>query len=230
MDKKFIKVLIEEGTPICDLAPEKALTILNNEIMTVYVMNGLHRSMQPESFKEEVRACAATMYKEFTTDRLYKSIRDKELSYIFSNGMKGRLGTDKDIVLTCKSLLRWVEGYITHAERKQAMSDYIDDKAPKPAQLPRHELTDEEIKQKVTDAWADYVGYKRSKCLHVEKDGTFETVRTIGDAISMPITCLDYGRIRLDYLVRNGYASETDSLVNVFERAYRNEGRFEKVK
>ena len=224
MDKKFIKVLIEEGKPICEMSADAALTLLNNEIMTVYVMNGLHRSMQPEAFREEVRTGAVAMFKEFTTDKLYKTVRDKELSYIFSNGMKGRLGTDKDIVLTCKSLLRWVEGYIKHPERKEALNQFVDEKMEPPKQLPHHEPTDDDLKRKVSEAWADYCEYRNK----MEKQEKFGRVKSLGEAISVPITCLDYGGMRIDYLKRNGYASDGEKLLDVFKRAYEGVG-LEKV-
>ncbi len=239
MDKKFIKVMIEEGRPIADIPQEEALTRLNNDIMTVYVMNGLHRGMQPEAFKEEVRTCTLAMYQELTTDPKYKTIRDKEIPYIFSNGMKGRLGTDKDIGLTYKNLIRWVEGYVCHQERRDALRSYYDDLAPKPKALPPHETTDDDRRRMVETAWEDFKEYKQ-KYEELKKSVEAEIAKkgyqkwepkTIGDAMGrVPITCLDYGKMRIDYLRRAGYAGEQESLIDVFERAWKNGCKFEKVK
>ena len=238
MDRNFIKVLIEEGQPIVDVPQAEAIVKLNNEVMTLYVKNGLHRGMQPEAFKEEVRVCAVALLQELTSDPMYRGIRDKEIPYIFSNGMKGRLGTDKDFGLSFKNLIRWVEGYIKHTERREALSMFVDEHTPKPAQLPAHELTDEDYMRKVSAAWTEYVAYKTEQRKEYEaiqkglvkpkpSDGL---PKTIGETFGgLPITCLDYGRMRIEYLRRTGYASETESLIDVFERAYRNGGKFEKV-
>lgn len=225
MDKKFIKVLIEEGTPLAEVPVEQAIAKLNNDIMTVYVMNGIHRNMQPESFREEVRACAAALYQELTTDRAYKSIRDKEIPYIFSNGMKGRLGTDKDIVLTYKSLLRWVEGYVKHQERKDALSQHYEEHRPKPPKLPPHELTDSECRRMVETAWEEFRRWKEA--MRRKEPAAKGGVRTIGEILSaeIPISCYDYGKLRIGYLRRTGYASSEESLLDVFERALLNGGK-----
>ena len=228
MDKRFIKVLIEEGRKFSEIPAEEALTKLNNDIMTAYVLNGLHRSMQPDAFKEEVRACAVAMYQELTTDPSYESIRDKEISYIFSNGMKGRLNTDKDIGLTYKNLIRWVEGYVRHQERRDAMRMYYDDHAPKPPQLPPHVTTDEDYRRMVNEAWSDFVEYKAAEQKRAKtiKNGFGKrsgkgAPKTIGEVLGTPITCLDYGKIKIDFLRRRGLAGENETLLDVFEREYK---------
>ena len=226
MDKNFIKVLIEEGRPIVDVPQEEALTKLNNDIMTVYVMNGLHRSMAPDAFKEEVRTCAVALYQELTTDPSYRMLRDREIPYIFSNGMKGRLGTDKDIGLTYKNLIRWVEGYIKHQERRDALSMYIDENKPKPPQLPPHETTEEDFKRWVNDAWSDWCEFKgaQEKRIRDIEDGKIRPghgqFQSIGDVFKVPITCYDYGGLKIEYLRKVGLAKQDEKLSDVFRRVW----------
>lgn len=226
MDKKFIKALIEEGRPMVDVPQDEALTRLNNDIMTVYVMNGLHRSMQPEAFKEEVRTCAVALYQELTTDPSYRMLRDREIPYIFSNGMKGRLGTDKDIGLTYKNLIRWVEGYIKHQERRDALSMYVDEHRPKPPQLPPHETTEEDYKRMVNGAWSDWCEYMRAQEKRAKdiESGKIKQRRsdfvTIGDVMRMPVTCYDFGGLKIDYLRKVGLASQEEKLPDVFRRVW----------
>lgn len=226
MDRRFIKALLEEGRMIRDVPQDEALVKLNNDIMTVYVMNGLHRGMQPDAFKEEVRTCAVAMYQELTTDPAYLSVRDKEVPYIFSNGMKGRLNTDKDIGLTYKNLIRWVEGYVNHPERKEAMKLYLEEHRPKPPQLPPHETTEDDYVRMVNDAWSDWCEYKRSEEQRKEaiKKGAFKKrskqPKAIGEVIGFPIACRDYGKIKIGYLIGRKEAKEGDSLVDVFTRAW----------
>lgn len=225
MDKRFIKALLEEGRMISDIPQEDALVKLNNDIMTVYVMNGLHRGLQADAFKEEVRACAVAMYQELTTDPAYKSIRDREVPYIFSNGMKGRLNTDKDIGLSYKNLIRWVEGYVNHPERKEALRMWFDEHRPKPPQLPPHVTTKEDYIRMVNEAWADYREYKLNEERRQEaiKKGTYKKSRqpkAIGEVLGFPITCHDYGKVRIGYLISIGEAKEGDCLADVFGQSW----------
>lgn len=228
MDKMFIKALLEEGRIISDIPQEEALTRLNNDIMTVYVMNGLHRSMQPEAFKEEVRTCAVAMFHELSSDPRYKTIRDREISYIFSNGMKGRLNDDRDIGLTYKNLIRWVEGYVKHHERREALAQFYEDHRPKAPQLPPHVITDDDYARMVNDAWSDWMEYKKSeeRCKEAIKNGSVKSKRpgpkTIDEIVGFPIACQDYGKVKIHFLVRLGMAKEGDKLTEVFERAWLN--------
>ena len=234
MDKKFIKVLIEEGTPMADLPEATAKKILKEEVLKVYIMNGLHRGMPPKDFADEVSMCVLSLYGELTTDPSYKFIRDKEIPYLFSNGMKGRLGTDKDINLTYKNLLRWVEGYVRHQERKDALDMLAEERRPKLAPLPPHEMTADDYKRMVGNAWAEFKDYKElQKQRHEsapEKKADERGPRSIEEILAgVPLSCMDYSRQRIEYLRREGYATETETLLDVFERAYGNGGKFEKV-
>ena len=79
MDKKFIKALLETGKKVSEMPKDEAVAMLNNEIMRVYILNGLHRNMGSEAFKQEVAACAVNMYNDFVSDSKYVGIRDKEV-------------------------------------------------------------------------------------------------------------------------------------------------------
>lgn len=219
MDKRFIKALLEEGKMIKDIPKEEALVKLNNDIMTVYVMNGLHRGMTPEAFKEEVRTCAVALYQEMTTDPLYKTIRDKEISYIFSNGMKGRLNADKDIVLSYKNLIRWVEGYVKHPDRREALSMYYDEHRSVKKQLPPHVTTDEDYRRMVNDAWKDWCKFKESEDLKKKIIQSSKMSKSVADILGTPLSCLDYGKVKIRYLKRIGIAKGNESLTDVFNRA-----------
>ena len=225
MDRRFIKALLEEGRKIVDIPQEDALVKLNNDIMTVYVMNGLHRGLQPEAFKEEVRTCAVAMYQELTTDPTYQSIRDREVPYIFSNGMKGRLNTDKDIGLSYKNLIRWVEGYVNHHERKEALRLWREEHKPQPPQLPPHVTTEDDYIRMVDEAWADYREYrlneeKRKEAIEKGEYKKSKLPKSIGEVIGFPITCHDYGKLKIGYLITIGQAKEGDSLSDIFSRRW----------
>jgi len=226
METDRIKELIESGTPICQLDKEGAKRLLKYQATNAFIKVGVHRSMTPDAFQQEVEFCAEMLYNDIVDDPRYKNIRDKEFPYLFSEGVKGRLGADKDIVLTYKSIIRWIEGYVTSQIRKDAVVMYMAEKEARTPKLAAHEITDEELKVKVLDAWTAYQQYRCSKRLNDLSD---DSPRTVGEAIGMPIECLDYGRIRADYLVRIGYARPDEKLVDVFGRAYDNGGKFVKV-
>ncbi len=188
MERNYIKQMLY-GKPISETPEPEALVLINNLIVEVYIKNGLHRNMTEDKFSEEIKFNTASLYNDLVADPSYKHIRTQELKYIFTEGMKGRLGTDKDIVITYKSLLRWVEGYITHEERIQAVRLYNAERyaaipkvaAPKPKEI--------DVKESVKKAYADYLAFINKK-----SDGDMPRgIVSIGEAFGLPITCRDYG-------------------------------------
>lgn len=234
MDKDSIIKAMEEGVLITEMSEVAALTFLNNKIAEVYIINGLHRQIQPDKFNEEVRFCATALYKDILSDVKYSRLHDKEIEFIFSEGLKGRLGSDKDIVITCKSLLRWMEGYVTHFEYREARLAYLDSQRPIPKALPRHEWTDEDYRRIVDDAYAEYKAYRESL-----SDDAFPSpdivpgIKSVGELMGRksgaPASLADFGKVRTSWLVSKGYAKEGEKLEDVFARALANGDKFERV-
>ena len=234
MDKDSIIKAMEEGVLITEMSEVAALTFLNNKIAEVYIINGLHRQIQPDKFNEEVRFCAAALYKDILSDAKYSRLHDKEIEFIFSEGLKGRLGSDKDIVITCKSLLRWMEGYVTHFEYREARLAYLDSQRPIPKALPRHEWTDEDYRRIVKDAYAEYKAYREAL-----SDDTLPSpdivpgIKSVGVLMGRksgaPASLADFGKVRTSWLVSKGYAKEGEKFGDVFARALANGDKFERV-
>lgn len=238
MDSKFIKVLIEEGNAIVGMDAAEALSLLSNEVMSVYIINGLHRTVEKDILKEDVRLCTSLLYKELTTDPAYKTIRDREISYIFSNGMKGRLGADKDININSKNLIRWIDAYVRHPERRTAYEKYFESTRPKPKQIPPKKMTDKDFKRMVRESWEDFCKYKTERQEYIEAvengtiradHGKYGLPKSIGEILGIPFSCYDFSKMRITYLRRSGYAYEKDTLIDVFERAYNNGRKFVKI-
>lgn len=234
MDKETIIKQMEEGVLISEMSEAAALTFLNNKIAEVYVINGLHRQIQPDKFNEEVRFCAATLYKDILSDAKYSRLHDKEVEFIFSEGLKGRLGSDKDIVITCKSLLRWIEGYVTHYEYKEARRAYLDSRRPVPKALPRHEWTDEDYRRIVKEAYAEYKVYReRFSNDTLPSPDIVPGIKSVGELMECksgaPASLADFGKVRTSWLVSKGYAKEGERLGDVFARALANGDKFERV-
>lgn len=234
MEKKSIIKAMEEGMLISEMSEEAALTFLNNKIAEVYIINGLHRQVQPDKFNEEVRFCATALYKDILSDAKYSRLHDSEIGYIFSEGLKGRLGTDKDIVITCKSLLRWIEGYVTHFEYREARREYLDSRRPVPKALPRHEWTDDDYRRIVKEAYAEYKAYRESLSDDaLPSPEVAPGIKFIGDLMGCksgaPASLADFGKVRTSWLVSKGYAKEGERLVDVFARVMANGDKFERV-
>lgn len=238
MDNKFIKVLIEEGHTIVGMDAAEALSLLSNEVMSVYIMNGLHRTIEKDILKEDARLCTSSLYKELTTDPAYKTIRDREISYIFSNGMKGRLGADKDININSKNLIRWIDAYVRHPERRTAYEKYFESTRPKPKQLPPKKMTDKDFKRMVRESWDEFCKYKTERQEYIDalengtirvSHGDYGLPKSIGEILGMPFSCYDFSKMRIAYLRKSGYAYEKETLVDFFERAYNNGRKFVKI-
>jgi len=224
MTADYIKALMTEGRKFTEMPKDEALRYLRKQITTMYILNGLHRQMQPEAFSQEVAAAATAMYNELVADPLYGGIRDTEIPYIFSEGMKGRLGTDKDIVVTYKSLLRWIEGYLKHDERREAVRQIVNDRYIEPTRqiTTQRTITDADIEKGIHEAYEAYVEWKQLKMQR--KDGP----QPLG-VLAVPYLVRDLGGRKMEYLVRNGKAREGETFEDVLERARKNKGEFKKI-
>lgn len=228
MDKDKIVDLMRTGEYVSKVPEETMLSFLRRQITYTFVKNGVHRSMAKENFEQEVAFCAKMMLDELKSDKVYSRLRDSEVEYIMSEGLKGRLGTDKDIVLTYKSILRWIEAYVVHPIRREAVDFYVKELAKNKELPPKKEMSDDDCKRMIATAWEEYKAFKDSVGSGSQPK-TGDNVKSVGEVFGFPFTCYDYGGIRLGYLKEKGYANEEDSLVDVFERAYGNGGKFEKV-
>lgn len=227
MDKERITQLLKIGQYVYQVPEEKMLGLLRREITDAFVKNGVHRGMAKENFEQEVAFCAKRMHEELLADRAYSHIRDAEIPYIMSEGIKGRLGTDKDIVLTYKSIVRWIEAYVSSPIRREAVDSHIKEIQRNRALPPSKEMSDEDRKRMVNDAWHEFITHmesleKRTKGVSIGE------VKPLGEFV-FPLSCCDYGGIRLEYMREHGYAGEDDSFVDVLERAYNNGKRFVKI-
>jgi len=228
MDKDKIIELMTYGRKIAAVPEEAALKVLREEVTYTYIKAGVNRTMGAEAFKQEVAFCAKQLREEMLEDRIFSQLRLEEVHYILSEGIKGRLGTDKDVVLTFKSIVRWMEAYVMHPIKREAAAKYWDDNKPAPKQLTKGKpLTDDERRATVKEAWEDYKAFREKQSGAKKKKADF---LTIGDTFELPFLCYDRSGMRLAYMKEKGFATDEDTFVDVLERAYANGGKFVKVK
>ena len=220
MNAEHIKELMKAGRKFSEIGQEEAIAMLKKQIVTVYLLNGLHRQITAEMLDQEAMAAANCLYVELVSDPLYSGIRDNEIAYIFMEGTKGRLGSDKDIVLTAKSLLRWMDGYLKHDERKLAVNKLVEERYVEPSRQITNQrvYTDEERRASILEALEDYKHFKLNPPPTTRGKGP----RRMNDL--MPFSVRDFGGRKKDYLVANGYASDDESFEDIMERALRNGG------
>lgn len=225
MNKEYIKKIVDEGRRFSELTKDNAIAKLTKDITTVFILNGLHRQIAAEAFAQEVQASVGSLYNELMTDPSYASIRDTEIAYIFSEGMKGRLGSDKDVVITYKSMLRWIEGYLNHQERRDAMAIVAKERYVEPTrQIAVRNVTDDDIMNDIKLALNDYLEYKRQKIERASNN----LPKRFGE-LALPYLVKDLGGSKMRYLIREGYAKDGEQFVDVLERAISHGKVFKKV-
>lgn len=225
MEQKEIESIKEAGIKVLD--DPMAVNHLIAPIREVYIMSGLHRSMTEERLAEECVVTAGMLYSDIKQDRKYKDLRIQEISYCFKNGFKGRLTKTVDDFVTYKTLIGWIEAYVNHYDYKCAIEAIYNRSIPPEKQIPVHQMTEQEIKTAIWEAFKEYKEYKRQ-----EPETTQVKVSrpiSIAEAIKLPITCIDYGGFRLKWMRENNYAKADESLANAFERILRNGEKWEKL-
>lgn len=234
MDASYIKLLLNSG-PLVKNDP-RARDILKTEITQAFLKNGVHRTMTEDAWTQEVEMCTVMLLNDISTDRMYARLRSSEIPYIFNNGIKGRLTSDKDIILTYKSIVRWIEGYMAHDEYRKAYREYLADNAPKPKRLEAPKYTEADFLGNIKESYKDFVEYKSEMKKHEEelekaKKGLLGLVRkknepkTIGQVLGgLPFSCRDYGGVKAAFLIKRGYGNEGDKLESIFSTMYDGDG------
>lgn len=232
MEAKVIEILKTSSPKILEDANAK--TEMVQAITDVYLKTGMNRTLTKEAIVQEVAIFSSQLLADIADDPKYKNLHTKEISYCFNNGMKGRLGTDKDIVIKYMTLLRWLEGYVSHPQYRDAIDSIRNKPVPVEMRLEAHEFNEEDVKKSIIKAYNDFVEYKagekeRKAYLEDLEKHPYKKVVAIGDAFGVPLSCMDFGRLRIEWLIKNGYAHSYEKFIDALERAHRNGGKFEKI-
>lgn len=226
MEAKFIAMLKESGTKVVN--DQYAQAKITEAVKEVFIKFGVHRTVNEQRFIEEYTGTAMMLYNDITTDSRYRYLRTSEIPYCFNNGVKGRLSKNTDVVVSYKTLICWIENYISHPEYQEAVSILRNKPVPVAQQIAdTSTLTDGDIQDLVKTSFNDYIGYlAREKA---RKERKPNDILSIGELVALPITCKDYGRTRINWLVENGFARDGESLTDVFDRAIKNGNRIERI-
>lgn len=216
MDEKSIKFLIDEGQPVCDCG--YALGIIRKEVHEVFVKTGMHRRLNADDYSNEVSIISGLLLQDFRSDKLYRTMRIGEVGYCFSNGLKGRLGDNRNFDITYESLIRWVEAYVRHPARVAALE------AHNREEYERKRLNEKKLiacpkydaEAETKKAFEDYCKYRERMS---RMKASSKEPRRIGD-LSVPISCLDHGGMKMEWLRSRGLSGNRAKLVEIFAQRY----------
>lgn len=207
MEKTRIEELIN-STPLL-IDDGGAETELRKRITEVYVKYGQHRSLPQEDFSEEMATLAGLMLSDIKDDGRLSTLHTGEISYAFSEGIKGRLFRDDSIGINYKLIMRWLDAYVNSPERQSA---YMESRRSS-RRIPAHKYTDDEIWQIIRREYAEYCDWKVNNKKIM--DGA------ISDMLGTMPQCYDFGKVYLRFLHRKVEGTDGfGSLREVFDSWY----------
>lgn len=222
LDRERIRQLIAEGELL--VQNPNAQGIVAASVHEAYVKAGLHRRMTEEQFAQEVSLGASLLLKDIESDNLFRLLRAGELSYCFDCGLKGRLGQTGGGDVTYRTLVQWIEVYVTSAERRAEQAAEVEKRkkeiaATKLTPLPAH-LTPESIADETRAAYREYREWRAGGGALRAKKQKRGGIISIGEALGAPISCRDFGYRKIRWLSSQGFAFEGETLMDAFERMY----------
>ena len=222
MDTGIIVGLIREGKPMRELKREVGYAVLSMQTSKAYVAFGVQRGQNGGSLADDLRSLVSMLYTDVMEDKAYAELRDKEIPYIFSEGLKGRLSKTQDFSVNYKTIVGWMESYVNHQCYKDAVKEYQESLEPKPVALieARKTLTDEQMRDWVLGTYADFVEWKEERKKLLAKPVP-RYLQTIGESSPYPPTMTAGLYLKTDFLRKMGVQGEKESLVACFERLYR---------
>lgn len=197
---KTTPLLVEDGGAEAEL---------RKRITETFVKYGQHRSLAPEAFTDEMSTLSGLMLSDIRGDGRLSSLHTGEISYAFSEGMKGRLFRDDSVSVSYRLMMRWLDAYANSQERMSASYEC----RREAGRLPAHRYTDDEIWQIIRREYEEYCDWRmREKQI---RNGVIA-----GMLGPMP-QCYDFGKVFIGFLKRNvdGMAAFS-SLRDVFEYWY----------
>lgn len=222
MEAKTIRRLLAGKELLKD---ENSEAYLVQEITAIYIKFGLHRKVDANKFQEEVNICAGLLIGDISNDPKYRHLRTREIGYCFNEGLKGRIGENDLSIISYKTLIRWIESYVNHDERKIALRAYQEDQDKKPELKPHDcKKVEDDLMFNVIGAsvksYMDYCDRQINK-----KSGSLSRI----GAGQLPLDCIDYANVMIDFLRGKGYATHDEKFIDVLKRARTNNGKLLKV-
>lgn len=191
---KTTPLLVEDGGAEAEL---------RKRITETFVKYGQHRSLAPEAFTDEMSTLSGLMLSDIRDDGRLSTLHTGEISYAFSEGIKGRLFRDDSIGINYKLIMRWLDTYVNSPERQSAYME----SSRSSRRIPAHKYTDDEIWQIIRREYAEYCDWK----VNGKKimDGAIS-----GMLGPMP-QCYDFGKVFIGFIRRkvdgmDGFSSLRD--------------------
>ncbi|OFY43969.1 MAG: hypothetical protein A2X18_07520 [Bacteroidetes bacterium GWF2_40_14] len=214
MDAKVIEGIIK----VSPLArkDEKAFSEIRSAIYVVYVQTGSYRNIEKSALDDEIDLYTSMLINDLNDDRKLKTIHTSEIGYCFNNGIKGRLSTDKDMIVSYKTLVRWLDAYVDHSERRIAFTNSSRiSEAKRIEQRTSPEERRISMEKMINEAYQDY-----EKFYSAPKVKITGRIKMIGEVMSdtLPFSVKDYGGIKRAYLASTNKIKNEKNLVEYFDK------------
>lgn len=220
MEKYEIRPLLEGTMAKQSLS---LLQVLETEIKSLYATFGKHHTMTAEAIGTDVKFIAKKLNEAIKLDAKYSSLREKEIPYVFRQGVQGAFG-EKYKTLSLSLVYAWLSEYMSSQERRSALSEWValhSQDLPDATSDYRAHLTEAEMWKWIEKSYDSYcqqleLQSRNIKTAFLQKDKT-------------PWAGRDVSGLQTKFLVRMGYMKPGEKFSDFLDRTIANEGIWVKV-
>lgn len=209
MNKEIIKRILPGTLATNDL---HLLPTMRVEVAKLFAAFGKHNSMTPQQLSQDVEMIAQNLNLEIKRDSTYRTLRTKELVYLFTEVVKGNIAQEKTITVSLSRVWQWISEYMRSEERKKAVQEWVMANVPKEEvkALPAKQYTDE-------DMW-NWVNKKYSQFLQWKNDPAPK--KNLFSKMTVPVCATDYGGCLTAFLKGKGLLHDGQNLYTFFCDCY----------
>lgn len=221
MEKYEIRPLLEGTMAKQSLS---LLQVLETEIKSLYATFGKHHTMTAEAIGTDVKFIAKKLNEAIKLDAKYSSLREKEIPYVFRQGVQGAFG-EKYKTLSLSLVYAWLSEYMSSQERRSALSEWV--------ALHSQDLPDDNgahVGRKLTEKemwdWVErnYESYCQAIAMKAKP-----IVPTMLQQSKVPWPGQDVSGLLTKFLRERGYMKQEEKFFEFLDRTIQNEGIFVKV-
>lgn len=216
MDAKEIRKLLDNELLInyTDLLAVCAL-----KVTELYNFYGIPLSQSNDQMKAGIAGTAKQVETSILQNGFLKGLHKGEMDYAISYGKLGELGFAGNP--TGRTITGWLMTYVKSPERQEALKDKAEGERKNKwraeqqanAFLPHPEI---DMKAWALESYEAHRKFRKKLVGHKEMD----YIPTIREILRVPITSLDFGYCKSDYLRGLGLMNEGETLSKFYDRVY----------